>query len=162
MQARISIKSYLKGDYDKKPIAWADENKANQSQFVFLRLRFLPDRRGEEYANVGDRGRNSGIQDSDSNFFCCNCRESADSFVTDGLALGDLLPFAVFLHINGEFCYSLAKAADLLLEHYDVECFLAGQRYCQLRFGGPVGRHPAGIGVAVEGVGGFEGRAARG
>jgi len=115
-----------------------------------------------EYAEVCDCWADARIEDSDSYFLCCYSAEAAYSFVADGLAFGDLLPFDVFLHIDGKFCYSLAEAADLLLEHYDVEGFLAGKRDCQLGLGRPVGRHPAGISVAVEDISRFEAFAASG
>jgi len=31
--AQYSAKSYMKGDYDNKPVSGAEENKAKQSQF---------------------------------------------------------------------------------------------------------------------------------
>ena len=86
----------------------------------------LLNRRGLIEGEGRDRGANAGVQDSDSHFVGRGVGDATDAFVADGLALGDLLPLAILLDINGEFGDALTEVADLLLEHDDIEGLFSG------------------------------------
>ena len=152
----------------------SDPKKTNpiQTQSVFFSLRsvvfsllsvlILPNRRPVEQGEVGNSRANAGVQYPDSHLVRSNARRTADSLVANRLSIGYLLPFVVYISINGEPGNALAVVADLFLEHHTVEGFFGVQRNHQFGLCNPVGRHPARRSVPIERINCFEARSTAG